>query len=122
MGVRAMLKGVACALLVLASVAVHSAPAEDDEHYTIFLGLDNYHVAKDGSHEILTPEEGLGEHDNVVVHMSEDEMRMHMDKHDTHDCEHPEMQKEIVSFVQENMYETTTASAKTIRDTVAPSV
>jgi hypothetical protein len=95
--------------LLLVAVSAQSAGDEVvtdfDESFTIFLDLSDYHVSKDGSHEFLTHDH-IGEHDNVIVHMSEDEMKMHMANHDTHDCQPPVAQEEIVSFIQEAMWST----------------
>eukprot|EP00301_Raphidiophrys_heterophryoidea_P027076 c9472_g1_i1.p1 GENE.c9472_g1_i1~~c9472_g1_i1.p1 ORF type:complete len:613 (-),score=190.31 c9472_g1_i1:110-1948(-) len=93
------------ALLVLALVAACVGATDPyEEAFTIFIDLDDFHVTQVGNHEFMTGDK-IREHDNVILHLSEDEMRHHIEKHETHDCEHPAEVHEVVSFIQEKMYE-----------------
>jgi len=75
-----------------------------EEAFTIFIDLDDFLVTQVGNHEFLHPDT-IHEHNNVVLHLTEEEMRHHMVQHDTHECEHPAEVHEVVSFIQEKMYE-----------------
>jgi len=90
------------ALIVLFVSAV--AAQNYEESFTIFIDLDDFHVTQAGNHEFQSAET-IGEHNNVVLHLSEDEVRYHQKLHDTHACEAPAEVHEVVSFIQEKMYE-----------------
>jgi len=95
-----VMRGFVFALFCAAVVAL----SPEEEAFTIFISLDDFHVTQAGNHEFL-PEDAIGTHDNVVLHMSEDEVKFHQKIGDSHDCEHPAEVHEVVSFIQENMYD-----------------
>lgn len=79
--------------------------AEDfEESFTIFIDLNDFHVTQADNHEFLS-HEAIGEHDNVLLQLTEDQVKHHMKAHDTFDCNPPEEVHEVVSFIQEKMYE-----------------
>eukprot|EP00300_Choanocystis_sp_HF-7_P006846 c14938_g1_i3.p1 GENE.c14938_g1_i3~~c14938_g1_i3.p1 ORF type:complete len:524 (+),score=118.37 c14938_g1_i3:49-1620(+) len=80
------------------------AAQDFDEHFTIFIDLDDFHVTQADNHEFLSSD-AIGEHDNVVLHLTEDQVKHHLKIHDTFDCNPPQEVHEVVSFIQEKMYE-----------------